>query len=328
MKTFCYFLLSGLLIAHPDADTIVKNDAPAGIITGNGAWTYETVSDWGVLPEGKLIGPTHGSILSGKDGKFYLSTDADLSVIVYDQDGKFLKSIAPECKGFHAMALRVEEGKEVIYGAHLPAKRVCKIDTDGKILLTIPNENTVNIEGGWNGVTAATVADDGSIYVAMGYGSCYIHKFDATGKHLLTFGGKKVFKKCHGIALDKRYGEPRLLIADRENRRLVHTDMNGKIIDTYAKNLRRPCMVDFFGEYCAVAELESRVTILDKNGTPVAFLGDNPDNKQWANFKVPLAEMHDGIFTAPHGLCFDTLGNLYVQDWNQSGRVTKLKKIK
>ena len=76
--------------------------------------------------------------------------------------------------------------------------------------------------------------------------------------------------------------------------------------------------------FLAVAELEARVTILDKSGTPVAFLGDNPDGKQWANFEVKPEDQHVGIFTAPHGITFATNGDLYVQDWNVTGRVTKL----
>ena len=77
----------------------------------------------------------------------------------------------------------------------------------------------------------------------------------------------------------------------------------------------------------AVAELKARVTILDKTGTPVAFLGDNPNKAQWANFGVPPQDQQLGIFTAPHGLSFDKAGNLYVQDWNKTGRVTKLTKL-
>ena len=41
------------------------------------------------------------------------------------------------------------------------------------------------------------------------------------------------------------------------------------------------------GAHLAVAELEARVTILDKSGTPVSFLGDNPNKGQWAGFGVP-----------------------------------------
>ena len=33
-----------------------------------------------------------------------------------------------------------------------------------------------------------------------------------------------------------------------------------------------------------------------------------------------------GLFTSPHGLSWDNEGNLIVQDWNVTGRVTKLKK--
>ena len=75
-----------------------------------------------------------------------------------------------------------------------------------------------------------------------------------------------------------------------------------------------------------VAELEARVVILDKNGAPVAFLGDNPDRKKWANFGVKPEDQQSGLFTAPHGLGFATNGDLYVQDWNISGRITKLRR--
>ena len=124
--------------------------------------------------------------------------------------------------------------------------------------------------------------------------------------------------------LDTRFGKPRLLVADRGNRRLVHTDLEGNFIGVHAKGLRLPCMVDIMGEFCAVAELEARVTILGQDGVPVAFLGDNPDKGQWAKFGVAPGDCKEGIFTAPHGLCFDREGNLYVQDWNATGRVTKL----
>ena len=51
------------------------------------------------------------------------------------------------------------------------------------------------------------------------------------------------------------------------------------------------------------------------------------DQKQWAAFKLEPEHWRDGIFIAPHGLTFDKDGNLFVQDWNFTGRFTKLKKI-
>ena len=116
----------------------------------------------------------------------------------------------------------------------------------------------------------------------------------------------------------------KLLVADRGKNRLVHLDLEGNWIGVHASNLRRPCAVSFSGDTLAVAELESRVTVLDKTGTPIAFLGDNPNKAQWADFGVTPEDQRLGIFTAPHGLSFDKAGNLYVQDWNKTGRVTKL----
>lgn len=335
MRFLIPLLIAPLAFAHPDHGTKPGDDPGAAVHTGNGAWQFVAVPHWGELPDGKNIGPTHGGVVVDEDsGLIYVSTDSELSVIVYQPDGKFVKTIAPECRGFHALAIRKEDGKSVIYGAQLnsnqPPLRVCKLDTDGKLLLEIPNANTGEIPGGWGGLTGVAVAPDGSIFASTGYGANIIHKFDATGKLLKSFGSKgpdeKQFNTPHGLAIDTRFGEPRLLVADREKRRLVHFDLEGNWIGVYASNLRRPCSVSIRGNEVAVAELEARVTILDKSGTPVAFLGDNPNKKEWANFGVPPQDQQLGIFTAPHGLSFDKDGNLYVQDWNKTGRVTKLLK--
>jgi DNA-binding beta-propeller fold protein YncE len=335
MRFLIPLFIAPLALAHPEPGVKPGEGPQTAVHTGNGAWQYVAVPHWGELPDGKIIGPTHGGVVvDDQSGLIYVSTDSELSVVVYQPDGKFVKTIAPECRGFHALAIREEAGKSVIYGAQLnsnqPPLRVCKIDTDGKLLLEIPNANTGELPGGWGGLTGVAVAPDGSIFASMGYGSNIIHKFDASGKLLKSFGSKgddeKQFNTPHGLAIDTRFGEPRLLVADREKRRLVHFDLEGNWIGVHATHLRRPCAVTFHGDAVAIAELESRVTILDKSGTPVAFLGDNPDRGQWANFGVAPKDLQLGVFTAPHGLSFDKNGNLYVQDWNQTGRVTKLLK--
>lgn len=337
MRYLIVFLIIPLAFAHPE-DGVKPGDSPhTAVRTGSGAWSFEAVPHWGELPDGKIIGPTHGGVVvDDQSGLVYVSTDSELSVVVYQADGKFLRTIAPECRGFHAMAIRQEDGRAMIYGAQLNGNqapvRVCKIDTEGKIVMEIPNASTGEVPGGWKGLTAVTVAPDGSIFAAMGYGSNIVHKFDPAGKLLKSFGSKgtdeQQFNTPHGLAIDSRFGEPRLLVADREKRRLVHLDLEGNWIGVHATHLRRPCAVSVLGDVVAIAELESRVTIIDKTGAPVAFLGDNPNKAQWANFGVSPEDQQLGIFTAPHGLSFDKDGNLYVQDWNKTGRITKLVLIK
>ena len=73
-----------------------------------------------------------------------------------------------------------------------------------------------------------------------------------------------------------RYRQPLLMVCDRENRRLCHFDLDGKYVGTVTQHLRRPCQVSFSGDYAVVSELEGRVTVLDVDNVPIAFLGDNP----------------------------------------------------
>jgi hypothetical protein len=41
---------------------------------------------------------------------------------------------------------------------------------------------------------------------------------------------------------------------------------------------------------------------------------------------VKPEDQHTGIFTAPHGIAFTQNGDLYVQNWHATGRVTKLRR--
>ena len=320
-----------LLSAHPDHGQKPGAEITAAVHTGNGIHLYETVPGWGAMPDGELLGPTHGGVAVSKTGDVYVSTNGDRSICVFTKDGKYLRSFAGEFSGVHSLSIREENGTEFLYGAHLAEQRVVKLSLAGELVLEIKDTPEQPIEGTFQGLTAVEVTPDGRIVAAVGYGSNIVHIFSPKGKLLKSFGSKgtelEQFRAAHGVALDTRFDEPRLLFADRENRRLKHYDLEGNFLGVFTTNLRRPCAMSFFGEYVAVAELEARVTIIDKNGAPVAFLGDNPDKDEWANFKVALEDVPAGIFSAPHGLSYDPAGDLYIQDWNSSGRVTKLRRV-
>jgi DNA-binding beta-propeller fold protein YncE len=307
---------------------------------GSGNWKFEVDTTWGKLPEGMKLGATHGGIVVDKAGNVYASSDTN-GVFVFDKNGKFLRTIAPEVTNLHGILLREEGGKEYLYGALNNAGKVVKLTLDGKLEweIGVPRESGVYAapedakkKGAVNfKPTGVAIGPDGRIYIADGYGASVIHMFSADRKYIKTIGtrgrGENQFMTCHGIAVDTRYGTPRLLVADRENKRLVHLDLEGKWLGVLAEEMRRPCSFSFSGDYVAVAELAGRVAIVDKAGKVVVALGDNPDQKQWAAFKLEPQFWQDGIFIAPHGCAFDKAGNLYVEDWNFVGRLTKLKRV-
>lgn len=307
--------------------------------TGEGEHTYESVPEWCKLPEGRtVIGPTHGGVVEDKDGLIYFTMDAGPSaILVYNSDGTLNKQIGDESLcGIHGLTINTEGDEQFLYGAQIPKKRAVKLKLDGTIVSEIPFDEFKKSgkydEAGSKFVpTGIAVAPDGTIFVADGYGSNWIHRFDKEGKYIDTFGGPGEapgkFKTCHGVAIDKRDGTPKLIVCDRENRRLQYFDLDGKFLSVAATDLRRPCSISFHGDHAAVAELEARVTILDKDNKQVAHLGDNPDQTQWAKYGVPPEQWKPGIFTAPHGVAFTHDGNVYVLDWNASGRLSKFKQV-
>ncbi|MES2794279.1 MAG: hypothetical protein V4719_31990, partial [Planctomycetota bacterium] len=79
----------------------------------------------------------------------------------------------------------------------------------------------------------------------------------------------------------------------------------------------------------AIRHIEKgRVVILDKSNTIMAVLGYNPDPAKGGAYGIPQEQWKEGIFSGTHGSSWDKDGNLYVQDWNVTGRIIKLVRVK
>ena len=167
----------------------------------------------------------------------------------------------------------------------------------------------------------------GAIFVADGYGSNHIFKFDKDRKFVKVFGAPGpaagFFKTCHGIALDTRGEKPLLFVCNRNNNRVEYWDLDGNFVKVIQDNLRMPAAVHIRGEYAVIPELQGRVTVLDKVGAIVAQVGDNPDPTQRANFGLKEDQWKDGITNSPHGASIDKDGNLIVCEWSAFGHLHK-----
>lgn len=303
---------------------------------GSGLMTFDTVPGWGMRPDGTSpLGPTHGGVVIDEEGHIY--TSANGGIFVFTPDGKLLKSyLDKDYHAYHDMEIRKEGDREFIYGARNVAGEGIKFDCHtGEIVLRLPYPKESGLELDKFVPTAITVAPNGDIYLSNGYASNHIFRFDKNGKYLSHFGtkgnGLKEFNTAHGMTLDTRYNPPRLLICDRNHQpkgRLLHYSLEGEFIEEVITGLGMPTSVAISGDYVSVPDLKGRLVILDKTNTIVAVLGNNPDPAKGGSFNIPQKDWVEGVFSGTHGSYWDKQGNLYVQDWNVSGRLMKLVRKK
>ncbi|MEA3207871.1 MAG: hypothetical protein QOE70_928 [Chthoniobacter sp.] len=324
--------------APPTRTGALKTSSPAvrPVQTGAAPFLFRTVPGWGAVPSELSIGPTHGGIAVDRAGNVYVASDNKAGIFVFAREGRLLRTMAPEFAGTHALLIHNENGTEYLYGVHLRRTRAFKMTLDGTPVMILPFPRKAGVYGprgeGYL-PSAIAVALDQSIFVADGYGSNLIHKYSPQGEYLRSFGGKGreegKFLACIGLAIDSRGKKPLLLACDRDNRRLQYFDLDGNFVRVAVENLGRPSSLSFFGQCLAIAENEGRVTLLGKDNAVAASLGENPDQKEWGDFKLPRASWREGIFVAPHSLCWDPVtGSLYVQEWSMEGRVTKLEPVR
>jgi hypothetical protein len=289
------------------------------------------------LPEGMPeMGNQHGDVAVASNGDIYVSLMQGLrsGVQVYSADGTYLRNVKNAPTDFHGFVIHKGPDGEFIYGPQLNAGKIVKLTLEGDVVLTIPGDaipkefwqvNPKNQQGALR-LTGCTVAENGDIFVTDGYASDRVHRFNAKGEYLATFGGKAApynFKTLHKIAIDNRFDPPRLVGTDRANNRVVHLSLEGELLGEIANDLLMPAAAVVQGDFLAVGEIKGRVTIFDKENRVVARLGANPNPKEVGTNKIEPAQWKPGVVNAPHGVAFSPSGDLYVSEYSVHGRVLK-----
>jgi hypothetical protein len=310
------------------------------VILGTGDHTYEAIHDWGRLPGDIAWGNTHGVAQDSK-GNIYIkhtvhatSTKAD-AIVVFDPDGKFVRSWGPEYKGgAHGLHLSREKDGEFLYLCDQARGVVDKTTLTGEKVWTkgwIEESGVYNTPQEYHPTNIAVVPAGprtGEFYIADGYGKSWVHHFSAKGDYMGTFGGpgaERAQLSCpHGIAVDIRAADPLLVVADRSNHRLQYFTLDGRHVKFVKDEMKSPCHFDQRNGVLLVPDLEARVTLLDKDNKLIVHLGDG------GNFGLrdkPREQFIPGKFIAPHSAIFDRDGNIFVVEWVEVGRVTKLRKV-
>ena len=314
-------------------------------VLGSGDHVYEATHDWGDLPADIQYGNTHG-VCEDSQGQIYIHhTVGSLSekpdtMVVFDSRGKFVKSWGRQFKGgAHGLTIRREGSTEYLYLCDIERGLVVKATLDGEEVFALgyPKESEPYSHPGPDGKplkyspTNVAVAPNGDFYVGDGYGSSYINQYNAAGHYIRTFGGpgKEPGKLLcpHGLIVDTRPPEPVLMVADRTNRRIQRFTLDGRHID-FLYGTSAPCHFNVFANGDVVLpDLFARVTLMDKDNRVLEQLGDDSQSDYMKTRKLTRDYFKPGKFVCPHSACFDTHGNIFVVEWVEVGRVTKLTRV-
>jgi len=286
---------------------------------GSGKYTYELVDGWAKLPDGASFQDVCGIAVDAQDRVYVLNRSTEHPVMVFDREGNFLTSWG---QGLFKRAHGSGIGPDgAIYCTDDKNHTVRKFSPEGKVLMTLGNEDqpsdtgyvkdyfdffwslTTITKGGppLNRPTGVAIAKSGNIYVADGYGNARIHKFNADGKLLLSWGEPGYapghFRLPHNIFVDKQEW---IWVTDRENSRVQIFNADGKFLDQW-EDVFRPTDVYIDNEDVVyISELCLRLSIFSPAGELLA---------RWGTLEK---EKESALFVAPHALTLDSHGDIYV----------------
>jgi hypothetical protein len=313
-------------------------------VIGSGEHTYEVHHDWGQLPASIKYGNTHG-VCEDSQGQIYIhhtvngASESSDTMVVFDGKGKFVRSWGREFKGgAHGLHIRKEGRDEFLYLCDTKRGVVVKTTLKGEEVFSLgyPKESDkypVNADG-TPGIkyspTNIAIEPGGDLYVGDGYGSSYINQYTSKGQFLRTFGGKGKEAgqlDCpHGLIVDTRENVPTVMVADRGNKRIQVFTLGGEHV-RFIEGTNYPCHFNERKGELVVPDLWARVTLLDRQNKVITQLGEAGVESWKAIRGGPRDGFPVGKFVCPHGACFDHDGNIFVVEWVEVGRVTKLRKV-
>lgn len=297
---------------------------------GSGAFSYQAQPGWEQLPAGWSFAEVAGVATDSADN-VYVFNRGEHPVIVFDRQGKFLRSWGEgRFTRPHGVFIGPDDS---VYCVDDSGHAIDKFTTEGQLLLTIGTRGVcsdtgarsvdyrtiLRAAGPFNFPTNVALSPAGELYVSDGYGNARVHRFSADGRLLSSWGepgaGPGQFHLPHGIAVDAR---GTVYVADRENSRVQLFSPEGRFQAEWT-DVARPCQVAVDAkDNIFVAELGFRAGMFPGNqpppGNPTGgrvsvFDTSGRLQARWGGGDNPCAA---GDFFAPHDVCIDRQGSVYV----------------
>ena len=237
-----------------------------------------------VLPEGIALGAP-SSVAVDSHGHLLVFTRGPKALMEFDmKTGALVRSFG-EGGYVRSHGMRIYSAGN-IWTTDVNGHTVTKMSPDGNVLLTL---GTKGQAGNWDEAAGTRLfnepndigfAPNGDVFVVQGHGrgDPRVLRFDKTGKFLKSWGGlgkeNGQFDLAHSVVIDAK---GLVYVADRQNRRVQISDMDGKFIKAWAfalcRSLPRPGSADVSGDRLCGTDSEARCERQGPGGNGSAWQG-------------------------------------------------------
>jgi peptidylglycine monooxygenase len=232
-----------------------------------------------------------------------IDPDGGPTISVHDAAGDQIRTLdLPEIADAHGISIG-------------PADELILVDRDRHVVHVLAQDGGVRLTLGernqpgrpFSHPTSAKVGPGGDIFVTDGYGNSQVHRFSSNGRRITSWGvpgiGPGEFSTPHSVAFTKG-GE--VVVCDRENNRVQIFDVDGHFIREIG---------DMFHPMAVVVDAEDMILVSDQIPRLSMFTTGGK-----------LAGRCRPVLYGGHGMCLDTLGNLYFAE-TRVNRATRLRRI-
>lgn len=277
-------------------------------------------------------------------GRLIMLTDhPQNNILIFNKSGEVVESWTLGLETAHGLSLASDENGEFLLITDFESGRVIKTKLSGEVIFELKTPHELGFYNGWMPYdpTETAVATNGDIYVADGYGSDFIIRYNSKGEYIRHFGGRGAkpenLKNAHGVCIDLRKGaeNAELIVTSRMQSCFKRYTLNGEYISTVKLPGTYPCRPVikgselYFGVCWSTFLYRANsgcVLILDDNDKVVSCPGGN--EPKYNGDKLKRLSQNPRAFYHCHDVCLDDDGNLYICQWNAQGMYpAKLEKL-
>lgn len=279
---------------------------------------FTPVPSWPLLPHGHSFCGNANAVAVDSRDLVYVFNRGTVPVSIFDAEGNLCGGWGVgEFERPHGIFIDVDDN---LWLVDVKGHTVEKRTPDGELLLRIGERGRPAPP--WSGLPFNEPTDVAvhpvtrDVFVGDGYCNSHIHRYDAEGRLVKTWGGSGdkpgQLSNPHGLCL---LGDT-LVVCDRENYRLQFFSLDGDLLDVW--HVFRPCAIRAAkdGSCVYVAELApTNVAHYGKilnMGNRVSVRG--PKGEHLAEFGRGEPGLEPDQFAAPHSVAIDSRGDVYVAE--------------